>query len=108
MSQSQTYPISPELKKFFVDIQHWIDSGCPEDNKYFYKYYGLGANLTRYEKLFGLHEEISDELDSLLGEEYGNYIYPFGGHSTLCSEAGNNTVYKNPERLAFIRKYATS
>lgn len=98
---SQPHPISPELKKFFVDIQEWIDSGCPEDS-YFLPYWGLCANAADYE------HELFKELNELLDKEFGDITYPFGGRDTYQIEYSTETIYKNPERLAFILKYATS
>lgn len=98
---SHPYPISDELKQFFVAIQQWIDSGCPIYDT-FVRSVGLCNNFEK----FGQGQ--MTELKDLLELEFGDGGYPFGGPTIYCKEQAYYKMYQNPERLAFIRKYATS
>lgn len=103
---SQLHSISPELKQFFVDIQQWINAECPIEIKHFQKYRSLCISLDTYLEVFDLSAQPLRELKSLLEEEFGTSVYPFGGFGTYSAEVDSDIIYKNPERLAFIRKYA--
>ena len=95
--------ISPKLRNFYQELLKWIDMGCPGDLP-FNKSLGLCSNILKFD------EELFEEQKILLQIECGFSGFPF--NQTVAGDCGylqdyfNGTMYTNPKRLAFIRKYA--
>ena len=98
------------LKLFYLDIQSWIESGCP-DSKVFSKHYGLCTNMGVWLWDLGMKDSI-DYYKDLLGDSFESaglhYYVPFnnGNDWDYNKEYNEHTLYENPHRLEWIRKHA--
>ena len=93
----------PSLQHFAQSILDYLENGGKKPD-WFYSYYGLCFNWARY----GCHHNIED---SSLGDAFRQCDlhdeYPFNGDFWNYNyEQEKATLYKNPERLAFLRKLA--
>lgn len=99
--------MSPYLEEFFIEVNDWVDSGCP-DHLIFSKDAPLCLASTRWcdshkLKLSTLHLE----LIALFKANELNPILPFNNSAPeYFLERNCNAVYSNPRRLAFIRRHA--
>ena len=60
--------MSPELKQFYVEMQEWIDEGCPP-HRAFYRGYGLCTNLVEW-----MPQSISGWDSGLLEEQHELFV----------------------------------
>lgn len=98
--------MSPELQKFFLEIHEWLEQGCPE-HRVFLKTCGLCSTVRWY--AFELKQNavhLEQELETLLNASAGGTVYPFNDSSPsgYSEEQKAEALYKNPARLAFIKK----
>ena len=105
------YQIELYLKTFFINLQAWIDNGCP-DHESFTKSYGICTNLCGYMSSYPgniLSDEDMVTVDTYLDEVvFEGEPIPFCATSQAYStESLNKTLYSNKERLAFIKQQAT-
>ena len=97
----------PILKQFFKDIDQWVEAGFPEHES-FSTDYGICKNLLDYLRDCPVCSStqiklITDVLDILMG----NSSLPFNiDYFDYKWEQHTNTLYTNPKRLAFIKKYS--
>lgn len=55
--------------------------------------------------IFGEKEIVTNELKSLLVDEFGQYIYPFNaGKRDFVTEASNAETHKNLQRIYFLHR----
>lgn len=89
--------ISAGLRKFLAAWLKWAenDSG---DGSYdvFYRWRGLCSSASAW--------GISIEFKGLLRSYFPKTDHPFGGRIRYESDAFNNTMHKNPKRLAWVRE----
>ena len=108
-----------QLARFYLDMQEWIDAGCPKDNPYdFWRESGICGNLTRWAgNNFRTIQEIDNLMSALkiqfveagLDEIYPFYTEsPFDALSQYGLEVRTVTLYKNPTRLEWIAKHAAA
>ena len=108
MSESE---IETYLKAFFKLLQKWIDEGCIR-NDVFYIDQGICMSLYLY-----MTRLLAGDLSEQDMREVEDYVHcklfkenntPFNTESNrYWAERLNKTMYKNPARLAFIKKWAT-
>lgn len=105
-----------DLTKFCKDVLYIIEPNkpwfrvileflpFPKPNPiWFSPYSGLCNNASRYDSFHGTHAY--SELRAVLQYE----AYPFNySPKNYSQESGDERLYKNEKRLAFLRKYATS
>jgi len=95
--------ISVGLRNFYQELLKWIEIGCPETAVFNTKI-GLCSTLK------GFDISLNDEQATLLVKEYGTCGYPFNqtcaGDPCFTEDYLFGMMYRNPKRLAFIKKYA--
>lgn len=90
MTQKQIQSQSNILTKFYQAMQEWIESGCPDENKYgFYERFGLCSNLMEYLEL------LYPDLDT------GIKPAAYAELKTQFAEAGLSRVYIHSTGQAF-------
>lgn len=93
------------LKEFCQEAQRIIDSGRKPG--WWWWHDGLCKNYRQFLAVRGIKgQERSDAIDELHKLFDGDRYYPFGGEDLYDRERGNGTLYKNPQRLAFIKEYS--
>lgn len=103
--------MSPELKQFYVEIQQWIDAGCPANGTFNHRF-GLCTNVDLYAQDYRIIK-IASEQRNLFIAAFDDYSFPFyekneaGTHGDeYFIEKSNDALYKNPQRLAWIKQHA--
>lgn len=98
--------MSPELKQFYVEMQEWIDAGCPSEGEKFDPDYGLCYNCIRFGGV-----QLQGELNLQFKDAGLSTVFPFNEDPELKDSYGDErlygTIYENPARLAWIKKHAT-
>lgn len=107
------------LDSFYIEIQSWIDAGCPKTHAIFCNY-GICANLNcwlrvKYPKLSGQPKILCrDQLMYDFEKASLNELVPFNRSidnldlPEYSQEVMEDTIFKNPHRLAWIKKHATA
>lgn len=101
--------MSPELKSFYVAMQEWIDAGCPEGNQYrFILQVGLCTNLINFTLVTeeGYKEDTLEEMRQQFHEAGLDRDLPFNENISYLFERDKGIMYKNPQRLAWIKQHA--
>lgn len=92
----------PALKKFFVDLQKWIEAGTPDD-RVFSRYAGLCSNCEHY---FKHRTSYSKELQRMF-KRRKRPVIPFNAAMIeYTQEVEHGTVWNNRKRLAFVKRHA--
>lgn len=99
--------MSPELKQFYIDLQKWIDSGFPEHHS-FLPSLGICNNLGWYCVHFNLDlNKTKSDLTSQFAAAGLDTQVPFNkDFRDFQIEKEDCKTYKNPARLAWIKKQA--
>lgn len=97
--------MSPELKRFYVELQAWIDGGCP-NNGGFAPYYGLCSNLGQWSERRGyITSRLRYELDNQFRYAGLDKKYPWG-YESYNERQIHRSMYECPHRLAWIKEHA--
>lgn len=99
--------MTEELKRFYRELQEWLDDGRPE-HPTFDADYGLCSNAYDYGEYF-LDDgcAIADEQTDLFYDAGLDGEYPFNDlHDNYMKESRNKTLMDNPRRLAWIKEHA--
>lgn len=102
--------------RFLQDLQNWIDEGCPE-SPIFSKYIGICRTHRRWSQVhltltWGELDELDERLDylrNLWQDPYrpNSQDFPFNeGLVGYDIERYDESIYKNPRRLEFIKKFS--
>jgi len=86
----------PRLKEFCQEMLAWIDGGCGEHDD-FCPTVGL---CTNYRMLF-----LANSLEYYLIATMDT-VHPFGGVNMYFEESETQTLYQNPQRLAWLKEHA--
>ena len=95
----------PAQRQFFRDISAWIKQGCTED-KTFSTAVWLCYNYKLWCSINGKTNHWKDGKAPFIALGYNSNINPFNSDTrSLLEESEQDTIYKNPQRLAFINKW---
>ena len=90
------------LKQFYIEMQAWIDAGCPE-HEAFRDYRALCSALTHWTE----SSSLVDEIISSFAAAGLSPNYPFNSSlRDFENENDHNKIYQNPARLAWIKEHA--
>lgn len=98
-----TFTISPTLQEFYNEMNKIISDPSYRPD-WFNPKVGLCLNCVAY-------NYSQDELQEHLFSAGLNPTYPFNndeGYSSYTREKHTNTLYQNPNRLAWIKQHATN
>ena len=96
------------IANFLKAISEWVEVGCPYFNHYgFLPSSGLCTNLTIYCYNNLLNFEDTLNVEGHLKQMFnGRGHYPFNNTGEdYFEEIGEETLYLNPKRLAFIKQH---
>lgn len=101
--------------RFLQDLQNWIDQGCHE-NPIFSKYTGICGTHHKWSQVhlpsaWDERDEQRGYLRDLWRDPYRSNSEDFPFNEGLVDhdiELYNGSIYKNPRRLEFIKKFSNS
>ena len=101
---------SAVMKSFYINMQTWIDAGCPE-HPVFKKDKALCLNLYNYTTELGANQHmrhtITGELIAQFRAAKLNDGFPFNNPVfTYISEQDRGDFYQNKNRLAWVKSHA--
>lgn len=107
------------LKDFYNQLQTWIENGFTE-HRLFNTRFGVCGNLESFlfedfddwenpEKLDSLHQVVKQLVNQFLDAEL-HRTYPFneGNYKSYDAEYDAGTLWKNAQRLAWVRSHSTN
>lgn len=102
--------MSPELYSFLYDLAHWVQDGCPVDERFQYDcpICCVPLCVTGYARSATQAAQMRSELQELFEKEYGNAHYPFGEKDWDTSNELNDfysPAERNLKRLEFLERY---
>lgn len=92
------------LKQFYREIQQWIDDGCPEHDV-FKTYRPLCRSINAWSS-FDPHLSAELKGQFLTAGLHRDYPFNMGDPDNYGDEANDDTVFKNPARLAWIKEHS--
>ena len=94
---------SNRLRPFYVDLQKWIDAGCPDDSDVFSTNVGICANLDNWQSRHkSIEFDLSDSLYSSFRDAGLSQNYPFCNPDDYWTE----NHWTNKKRLAWVKEHA--
>ena len=95
------------LKEYLKAVQAWIEQGCPNSDPY-KQVFRLCVNAYRH---FPEDDEAAEnlriELEDAFEADGLDLEYPFNRSAKdYIDECSARTVWKNPQRLAWVKKHA--
>lgn len=103
MSTTQITPeFREQLKQFCIELNAWIEEGCPLGNDIFHRDDGICWSFIRW-MYFRCKKDL--RMDECAARLFNGNRFPFGDSERFRREQIYHTLYQNPARLAWIKEH---